>query len=69
MPEATRMHLVANKFLCPQNFGSEDKMFLQLISICKCNFFSFHNYLLMQMQFGVLQEFIFKQVVMQVVFL
>ena len=52
----------------PENFRSQDKMFLELISLCKCNFSSFHNSFFMQVQVGVLPEFIFKQVVMQVPF-
>ena len=43
-------------------------MFLELISLCKCNFLSFRNYFLVQVQVGVLPELIFKQVVMQVPF-
>ena len=43
----------------PENFRSQDKMFLELISLCKCNFSSFHNYFLMQVQVGVLPELIF----------
>ena len=43
-------------------------MLLELISLCKCNFSSFHNYLFLQVQVGVLPELIFKQVVMQVPF-
>ena len=30
----------------PENFRSQDKMFLELISLCKCSFSSFHNYFL-----------------------
>ena len=52
----------------PENFRSQDKMFLELISLCKCNFSSFHNYLFMQVQVGVLLELFLKQVVMQVPF-
>ena len=43
-------------------------MFLELISLCKCNFSSFHNYFLMQVQVGALPELFFKQVVVQVPF-
>ena len=50
----------------PENFRSQDKMFLELIFLRKCNFSSFHNYLFMQVQVRVLPELIFKQVVVQV---
>ena len=49
----------------PENVRSQEKMFLELISLCKCNFSNFHNYFFMQVQVGVLPELIFKQVVMQ----
>ena len=61
-----RMLLMATECLRyhpPKNFRSQDKMFLELISLCKCNFSSFHNYFFVQVQVGVLPELIFKQVV------
>ena len=29
----------------PETFRSQDETFLELISLCKCNFSSFHNFL------------------------
>ena len=52
----------------PENFHSQDKMFLGFIPLCKCNFSSFHNYFFMQVQVGALPELVIKQVVMQVPF-
>ena len=40
-----------------RKFSRSRKMFMELISLCKCNFLSFHNYFL-QMQVGVLPELI-----------
>ena len=52
----------------PENFRSQDETCLELISLCHCNFSSFHNYCFYASASGSFAESIFKQVVMQVPF-
>ena len=64
------MYMYMYMYHPPENLRSQNKMFLKLISLCKCDFSSFHNYIFfMQVQVGVLPEIILKQVAMQVPFL
>ena len=51
----------ANTYHPPENFRSQNKKFLELISLCECNFLSFPNYSSMQVQVGALPESIFEQ--------
>ena len=51
----------------PENFRrSQDKVFPELVSLCKWNFSSFHNYLFYASASGSFAELNFKQVVMEV---